>query len=119
MGGDEVRPQYLAALLRLADELDEDFRRAKKRIFDKILLPEDSLIYWLINLSIQSVAAVPEASEIEVLVNYDPSELELLYPMPGGTRVNALAGVFRKMQKLNRSGSIACDSWKTAWFISG
>ena len=102
MGGDEVRPQYLAALLRLADELDEDFRRAKKRIFDKILLPEDSLIYWLINLSIQSVAAVPEASEIEVLVNYDPSELDALYPMPGGTRVNALAGVFRKMQKLNR-----------------
>lgn len=100
-GGDTIRLRYIAALLRLADELDEDHRRAKSRIFNKILLPQDSIIFWLMNLSIQSVNPVPSRHEIKITVEYSRNELRDLYVFQGEKRVNTLAGIFRKVQKLN------------------
>lgn len=101
-GGDTVRLSYLAALLRLADELDEDLRRAKHRIFNKILLPDDSVIYWLINMSILAVRPLPKSKCIRVTVEYSSTETDELYVYKTNQRVNVLAAIFRKMQKLNR-----------------
>jgi hypothetical protein len=101
VGGCLIRPRYLASLLRLADELDEDYRRAKWRIFDKIFLPEDSLIYWLVNLTIASVEPSPSEGVIRVTCEYANGDLADTYQL-GRVRVSILAGVFRKMQKLNR-----------------
>ncbi len=101
VAGDSVRLKYLAALLRLADELDEDSRRAKSRVFQKLHLPEESVIYWLINMHILSIKPLLASKSIKVTVQYATDEIEELYPYESGRLVNVLAGVFRKIQKVN------------------
>lgn len=46
IGGQIVRPRLIAALVRLADELDEDFRRADPILQGRLQLPEDSNFFW-------------------------------------------------------------------------
>ncbi len=50
-----VRPRLVAALVRLADELDEDHRRAPEHIASQLDLPADSKIYWRFNARVQGV----------------------------------------------------------------
>ncbi|MCP4604861.1 MAG: hypothetical protein GY847_30800 [Proteobacteria bacterium] len=102
LAGETIRLRYLAALLRLADELDEDFRRAKNRVFYNARIPEGSVIYWLINRKIQSVALKRDDQCIEVMVNYDNADIERLYPFELGHKVNVIAAIYHKMEKLNR-----------------
>lgn len=46
LGGDTVRPQLLAALLRFADELDIDYRRVDLEQMKLLKLPPDSQLHW-------------------------------------------------------------------------
>ena len=101
IGGETLRPRYLAALLRLADELDEDHRRAKSRIFINSNIPESSIIFWLINLRIQAVKIDKASQKIAVTVNYWNKDLDLYYSYGKDKKVNVLAGIYFKMQKLN------------------
>ena len=51
----DLRHKYLSALLRLADELDEDFRRADERVRNRAEIPEESEIFWVINSRITGI----------------------------------------------------------------
>jgi hypothetical protein len=46
IGGHSIRPHLIAALVRLADELDEDFRRADPIVQRRLTLPADSKFFW-------------------------------------------------------------------------
>jgi hypothetical protein len=46
IGGQSVRPRLIAALVRLADELDEDFRRADPDLQSRLNVPEESRFFW-------------------------------------------------------------------------
>jgi hypothetical protein len=46
IGGQSVRPRVIAALVRLADELDEDYRRADPTLQSRLDLPEESRFFW-------------------------------------------------------------------------
>lgn len=46
IGGQSVRPRVIAALVRLADELDEDFRRADPDLQRRLNIPEESRFFW-------------------------------------------------------------------------
>lgn len=45
-GAENIRPRLLAALLRFADELDTDFRRAPLEVLTLREIPADSLFHW-------------------------------------------------------------------------
>jgi len=46
IGGQSVRPRVIAALVRLADELDEDYRRADPTLQSRLDVPEESRFFW-------------------------------------------------------------------------
>lgn len=46
VGSYSVRPRVIAALVRLADELDEDYRRADPDVARQLDIPESSKFYW-------------------------------------------------------------------------
>ena len=46
IGGQSVRPRVIAALVRLADELDEDYRRADPDLQRRLNVPEESRFFW-------------------------------------------------------------------------
>lgn len=46
VGRYSVRPRVIAALVRLADELDEDYRRADPDVARQLNIPESSKFYW-------------------------------------------------------------------------
>jgi len=50
-----VRPRFIAALVRLADELDEDYRRAPQLARDITQIPQGSDFYWLFNRRISGI----------------------------------------------------------------
>jgi hypothetical protein len=46
IGRHKVRPRTVAALVRLADELDEDFRRADPVVYRRLAIEEESRFFW-------------------------------------------------------------------------
>jgi hypothetical protein len=46
IGGQSVRPRVIAALVRLADELDEDYRRADPDLQRRLNVPKESRFFW-------------------------------------------------------------------------
>src|SRR6185437_14392388 len=50
-----IRPRFLAALLRLADELADDNTRASRFMIEERIVPESSLIYHMYASSLRSV----------------------------------------------------------------
>jgi len=55
---------HVAALVRLADELDEDFRRGDPKVAKKLKIREDSKFFWQFNQRIQAVPPIPASREI-------------------------------------------------------
>src|ERR1700761_4105501 len=53
----QARPKVIAALLRLADELDEDSRRADPHVMKKLNLPATSEFFWEFSQRISGITA--------------------------------------------------------------
>lgn len=81
-------PKFLAALLRLADELDEDKERIGAKVYDEV--PKENQIYWFFckcNDSIKvETGDFPEQTKVVIEGRMDKSEL------------------FKKYQKQNKTG---------------
>lgn len=102
IAGQSVRPRHLAALLRLADELDEDHRRSNTRVFQKMSLEPESEIYWMMNRGVQSITPIPDQESIRITVQYTRDrDINQLYPLDGN-QVNVLTALYQKIQKINR-----------------
>jgi hypothetical protein len=65
VGRHQVRVRFLAALLRLADALDVDFRSAPP-YFDPLTLDPSLTTRWRIHQSISGVLFVPDKGEIQI-----------------------------------------------------
>lgn len=67
IGAHSVHVRFLSALLRLADEMDMDFRRASECTMELINLRGDSADHWKACQLIDGVACAPQDSSIEVV----------------------------------------------------
>jgi hypothetical protein len=78
--GDSFRPRFLSALLRIADSMDCDARRAPELITNVIMkLPEKSRKHWLVCQSISGVDVSKQDSALIVDGSYtSSSEKKLL-----------------------------------------
>ena len=60
-----LRPQFLAALLRFADELADDSSRASRYMVEKNIVPESSMIYHRYATALRSVAVDADAVSLK------------------------------------------------------
>jgi hypothetical protein len=74
IGNETVRPQMIAALVRLADELDEDFNRANPTVAKRLSIPTESQFYWEFCQRIRAILPHSESRTIEVTVKFDRSD---------------------------------------------
>jgi len=100
IAGYSIRPKFLAMLLRMADELDEDCRRAQARIYTKLELSEESQAFWRGNQCIKSIVPQPSEENIAVRVEFTEDDLERRFTVKG-ENVNSVQMVVRKLKKIN------------------
>lgn len=62
-----IYPMFLAALLRFADEIDEDSRRIGEKVYD--IIPEQKKAYWFFCKCNQSVRIVPDLEGCTISVD--------------------------------------------------
>jgi hypothetical protein len=101
MGAERVRPKVVAALVRLADELDEDSRRADPILQARLGVPEESRFFWEFCRRIGGIQAVPEARVIRVQVEFQSEDIGRLVLLDLGQRA-FVAAFADKLEKINR-----------------
>ena len=100
VGGYKVRPRRVAALVRLADELDEDFRRGDPKVASKMGIGEGSKFFWRFNQRILSVTPNPQSREIYIGVKFEPEDLGAIVELSGRKR-SFFAAFAEKIAKIN------------------
>ena len=93
IGNDRVRPRVVAALVRLADELDEDYRRADPNVAYGLDLPVKSRPFWLFCQRILGIRPDPQKKEILFNIKFDSDDAGLFVSTP--TCPTAVVGWFR------------------------
>jgi hypothetical protein len=101
IGGQRVRPRVVAALVRFADELDEDYRRANSTVMELLELPEESKFYWQFCQRIQGIEPCPSKHEIVFYVEFKNEDVGKVVQAEGkGTPF--LSAFAEKISKINR-----------------
>jgi len=98
IAGQTVRPLKVAALVRLADELDEDYRRAPQQLLDLDLIPKESEPYWQFCQCIQGIKIDPPGGEILINARFNEEALRGKYDLPAQTFLEFFA---EKVAKIN------------------
>lgn len=97
--GYDVRPQTIAALVRIADELDEDIRRADRHLQAKLELPAESTFYWRFNQCVRGVKVDRESRDVVFNLAFDREDVGR---QENGINSTFLQSAFRKIAKVNK-----------------
>jgi hypothetical protein len=81
-----VRPRTVAALVRFADELDEDHRRADPLIEKRIGVGEESRFYWRFCQRILGIKADRDRLIININIKFEPDDCCAVAIVDGETR---------------------------------
>jgi hypothetical protein len=101
IGDQSVRPRVMAALVRLADELDEDFRRADPLLQSRLDLPAESRFYWEFCQRIRGIQPVKAAHRINIDVKFEEEDAGRTV-LIGGRQRPFLSVFGEKLAKINR-----------------
>ena len=77
------RPQFLAAIIKFADELSENFARASSINLELDNIPEESKIYHIYAQAINSIIPQPQSREIKMIYNIKEEYLSEEYLKEG------------------------------------
>jgi hypothetical protein len=102
VGGHVARPTVIAALVRLADELDEDHRRADPILQRRLELPEESQFFWLFCRRVRGVRPDFVSKRIEFNLSLEPADTTTYGLVPGGRKRHFVAFVADKLAKINK-----------------
>lgn len=97
--GHRVRPRFVAAIVRLADELDEDHRRAEAWVQPFLPLPPASSPYWEFCQRIAGVAI--NRNDIVFTVAFEPEDV-LRFVAIEGSDERFIRFFAKKLGKINR-----------------
>jgi hypothetical protein len=120
----DIHLQFLAAVLRFADELDEDHRRCTPQWRELNLVPEESRRFWYfcrVNSSIQVKSVAGDHNfnhEVEINSHVPESEFGLEFKAEQGT-VHAMAEYFKRVFKLERERTYCNAYLRTAYYHPG
>jgi hypothetical protein len=100
IGSYSVRPRVVAALVRLADELDEDYRRADPTLEQRLNMADDSRFFWRAAQCIRGILPVRNARQIRIDVKFDLEDCGRFFRVDGKPR--SFIGLFaEKLTKIN------------------
>ncbi len=115
-------PQFLAALLRISDEIEEDSRRVEGRIISTI--PKQNEAYWnfcLINESIRPIYEqrtfgdrTQTSLKVKISAKIDKTKIWINWGKNSGT-VKAIEEYIRRIQKINKERKY-CNQFLTQAF---
>jgi hypothetical protein len=100
IGDQSVRPRVIAALVRLADELDEDFRRADSTVQSKLDVPEASDFYWEFCQRIRGIRPDVKSRSINIDVKFEKEDVGRSV-LVNGRRRPFLSAFADKLAKIN------------------
>jgi hypothetical protein len=104
VGPHNARPRVVAALVRLADELDEDHRRAdpllQRRLDLERLYPE-SVFFWLFCQRVRGVRPNLAAKQIDFNLAFENEDTTKYGSVPGGRMRSFIAFSAEKLAKIN------------------
>ncbi len=101
VGQHKARPTVVAALVRLADELDEDHRRADPILQSKLSPPAGSNFYWRFCQRVRGVRPDLVAKRIDFNMAFEPEDLVHCGHLPDGTIRHFVAFSADKLAKIN------------------
>jgi len=124
-GGQEIHLQYLASILRFADELDEDYRRSEPHNWERLeILPNQNKRFWYfckINSSIK-VKTTMEIHDLSLWVEIEShipkSEFTTKFYV-GRKKIEALAEYFRRLIKIESERRYCNEYMRTAYYHPG
>jgi hypothetical protein len=102
VGGQKARPRVVAALVRLADELDEDHRRADAILQLRLDVPAESAFFWYFCQRIPGVRPNLGAKRIDIGFVPDPQDTNRYGPVPGGKIRHFVMFCAEKFEKINQ-----------------
>jgi hypothetical protein len=94
-------------LVRLADELDEDFRRADPKLAERLGIVADSQFFWEFCQRVLSVRPDQKKLEIYIGIKFEHSDAGRVIQL-GGTPRLFLSAFAEKLAKINHERIIAC-----------
>jgi hypothetical protein len=97
--GQSIRNRLLAAILRLSDELADDYRRTSKTIIDLQRVRGESKIYHIYSSCLNSVMI--EKSEIRLSYDLEESNALVEYPKANGTTVFLIDEIYARTLKMH------------------
>jgi hypothetical protein len=100
IGNRTVRPRVVCALVRLADELDEDFRRADPILEQRLEVPEGSRFFWRFCQRVQGIRPDVTSRLIHFNLKFDLQDTRTQGPVQGTVR-HFVAFCADKLAKLN------------------
>lgn len=100
----EVRPKVVASLVRLADELDEDYRRANPIARSLRGIPAESDFYWDFGDKVSGIVPDQKTQTIAIDIRILDSDLSKIYILDKD-KVPFLLAIGRKLAKINRERS--------------
>lgn len=124
--GERVHLQFLAAVLRLADEIDEDHRRAQPYEYDQMgLVKKGSRRFWFFskaNASIE-VQSVPASQNFEFWIDVQSkiprSKFDLSFPRRKDRTIRAMAEYISRILKFERERSYCNPFLRKAYYHPG
>lgn len=106
IGQHRARPTVIASLVRLADELDEDHRRADPVLQGRLHLPQESNFFWLFCQRVRGVRPILVTKQINFNVKFEPIDLGALGPLPGGKIRRFISFAAEKLAKINHERTV-------------
>ncbi|WP_437331023.1 HD domain-containing protein [Sorangium sp. So ce381] len=116
IGDFPANAMVICALVRLADELDEDYRRGDEDLFQKREIATkypDSVKYWRFNQRIRAIYLDPPSTtnrrEVQFQVEFRPDDLAFLVE-DNGTSIPFTLFAIKKLLKIN-SERLTCNAF--------
>jgi len=102
VAGHKARPAVVAALVRLADELDEDYRRGDPILQSRLKLPPESMFFWRFCQRVTGVHPDFIRKRIDFHLALEPEDTSTYGSVPGGGVRHFVVFVAEKLAKINR-----------------
>lgn len=125
-GSEDIHLQFLAAVLRFADEIDEDHRRAAPNEWDDLhLIPEASQRFWFFSKVNASVRVLTEAGQnslchrVIVESHVPASDFERQFVFQGNGNIKAITEYLRRILKFEKERRYCNAFMRKAYYHPG
>jgi hypothetical protein len=123
---EDIHLQFLASILRFADEIDEDNRRIHPSEYDKLdLVPRNSQRYWFFCKANGSIRVATEQTErslqywLRVESHISSSDFARRFVTESGNEIAALTEYFRRLFKFEQERVYCNGFMRTAYYHPG